>query len=313
MNAADLARRLLIYTDNRTLSEANSAGSEYLLGAVDAINAGAQELYSLAPDFLSVRPYGLAIRAPESITLAGLTVGSSTTGTITTYASWMLGCTVRIDGEPDNRLLAYSGGVGTLANQITSASGTTSATVYADCLNLPTEVVNVLPGVSLSDKRVLAQSAGVMGIGWTADRWEDFGMASVSLTRSSIGQPRTYFVTANSLSASGTAPALQILLAPMPDTSELLSFHARVRPISIAVADLDAANNGASATKEIPLPAGWDEMFLLPFALQRFTASPFFNNTGIKEEIARQFTTSKDSLWRMHPQRGRPVRFIPSY
>ena len=313
MNAAELARRLLIYTDNRTLSEANSAGTEYLIGAVDAINAGAQELYSLAPDFLSVRPYGLAVTAPASITIDALSAGSAATGSITGFANWMLGCTVRIGGEPENRLLSYSGGAGVLANQITTSTGTQSATVFCDCLTLPTEIYTVLPVVTLSDSRVLTPARGVHGLEWTVDRWEDFGLSNVSLSRRNAGPPRTYFITANSLSVSGTAPALQMLLSPMPDATDLVTFRARVKPVSISVSDLDAANNGASATKEIPLPAGWDEMFLLPFALQRFTASPFFNNNGIKEELARQFTTARESLWKMHPQRGRTVRFTPSY
>jgi len=313
MNAAELARRLLIYTDLRTLSEASTAGSEYLVGAVDAINAAAQELYSLAPDFLCVRPYGLTIRAPATITLAGLAIGSSATGTITGYASWMLGCTVRISGEPDTRLLAYAAGVGTLSHQITTTTGTASATVYADCVSLPDEVTVVLAGVCLADKRALAQASGSNGLAWSASRYEDFGLGAVSHTRGAIGQPRTYFVTASSLADNLALPTLQIILSPMPDTVELLTFRARLRPASISVDDLDAANNGAAATKEIPLPAGWDELFLLPFALQRFTGSAFFNNAAVKEEIARQYVVARDSIWKLHPQGGRTVRFIPSY
>lgn len=112
MNAAEIAAQLLVYVDQRTLSEANTTGTEYLQGAVTAINSAAQELYRVSPSILSSRDFAIVCRDSITVSVA-LTQFSQSAICTTELPSWTLGQSV-IASSLDTRITALqSGGVET--------------------------------------------------------------------------------------------------------------------------------------------------------------------------------------------------------
>lgn len=310
MTVADIATRLLCYTDNRSLSEALTLGAEYLADVIQHINGGAQELFANGPSFLSQRPFGDVLREPTQISIATAVEDNATAGTITTFAAWMVGCTVRIDGQTDNRLVSYSAGISKFLFPL-PASGTLTATVFCDAIALPTNTSRVLPRPELPGTWYLEAAQNDQDFR-DLHTQGDYGRqrrGALSLAFPT-GTPTTYQVESVILDGQ-TQPQYYFRVLPLPERKFLLKYTAIVGPPLVSVDDLDAANDGAACTKVIPIPAGWDQLYLLPITLQRYTASPFFKNSEAKEEIARQYRAALVGLTASSPQSERNVIFSP--
>ena len=317
MLVSDLAKRLLVFTDQRTLSEALAAGTEYLESAVDALNSAAQQIYLLGPSSISVRDFGLVT---QPVTLTAITgTALSTSATFGSAAPWMAGCTFVVDGDGYNRVLELSGNVATIQNPLKSAKTTAPTTIWNDGLTISPEIVELLDGVTLDDTITLRPATNEQNlysesaIYGTTDYGRNFPNR-MSARPPTPGQPRAFYVAFTNPNQNTTTeqqPAF-MRLCPYPLVAHTIRFRARVRPTKITVADLDASNDGDACTKQIPIPAGWDELLLLPVAKQIFTGSPFFNNTAQRDEIARAYKQAMDSLDNMRGQSMRPLRFTPN-
>jgi hypothetical protein len=417
MNVAEIAGRLLQYTDHRTLAEANTAGVEYLQAALDAINGAAQLCYLHGPETLSCRFFGHNIEAPASATVTYDTAWHWASGGSASYAGRAI--TVTGDTIAYNRILSSDAsdftaerdapaaltsvpvptgnivvsGAGsaevngvyslmgeyngkpyyssiadsawdisaisynaawviynnssvfeylgppsgdeatpdlvntwqvtegqapapTVTAEMPAATGA-AATIYHDAVALDAGITHILPEVVL-DEEVPLRAAGTEADLYleTRYRWdygERFRFPSISAKPPTPGRPVSYWIQTSvaNVAAGQSQPSLYMRLSPFPDKAYTLRYRARVRPPKAIVSDLDAANNGAACTKEIPMPAGWDELFLLPVAKQAYAGSPFFTNQGVKEEFARGYQDALERLRETHPQTNRPVRFIP--
>lgn len=414
MNAATLAKRLLLFTDHRTLAEANTAGAEYLEAAVDAINAAAQQIYLLGPETISIRDFGYTTR--PNVTLAATGAQYATTVDVPSgLESWMSGCTFDSGAITANRILdaavseatgnivvagagiSAANGVyvrlGTVNSRPMYASATdltyslfwggsnwaiyenpvmasgvyakytstddvaspdlattwsatsgaapaptvtaemssstslniqnqldqaiTAITVYNDAVAISADIIEVLGNVTLDDSITLRAATNEANLYSESAIYgsSDYGRTHESriAARPPVpGQPRAYYIANLNPNTSGGQPTLYMRLCPYPTTRHVVRFRARVKPPAVAVSDLDAANNGAACTKQIPIPFGWDESFLLPIAKQHFTACPFFNNASQREEIARAFKTAMENLDRTRGQSARPLNFVPT-
>lgn len=320
MNAAQLAQRLLVYVDQRTLSEANTAGAEYLNAACDAINSAAQELYRIVPS-ISIRSYGLTTRPMVTATVSMVQFDNygTFTPTFPTYANgWMAK-----GGSFQGRVLGINNSLGVmLFDTMSTTAGPQSLNFYHDSVILPEGIVSVLADVILDNRALLVPASSetelnsVIRLQKTSDygrprpvRHQPFAPAP--------GIPSAYMVerspiTDTTLNSDTGATFLAMRLSPWPTGIHTISLRARVKPRKIASADLDAANNGAACTATIELPSGWDETYLLPIALQHFTMSPFWNNQGAREEIRRRYEWTLQTLTLANPQRDRPIDIYPA-
>jgi hypothetical protein len=315
MLASDIAKRLLVFTDNRTLSEANTAGTEYLETAVDAINAAAQQIYLLGPSTVSVRDFGLVTQPATAVTVTGTAL--TTSATLGGSATWMAGNAFQLSDDTYNRILELNGNVATIQNPLKTTQLASTATVWNDALALSLGIVEVLYGVTLDDTINLRPAGGEMALYHDSTIYGpvDYGRTFPSRVTASPpvpGQPRAYYVAPINPQGNSAQSPTFMRLSPYPTIAHTLRFRARVGPPKITVADLDAANNGTACTKQIPIPAGWDELFLLPIAKQIFTGSPFFNNSAQKEEIGRAYKDALGNLDRMRGQASRPLNFVPT-
>lgn len=316
MLASDIAKRLLVFTDNRTLSEAATAGTEYLESAVDAINAAAQQIYLLGPSTISIRDFGMLTRPQATITATGNQYEA--TATLAGSESWMVGCSCQIGSAiPYNRILSITAGVATMQNPLDVAQAESSMTVWGDALAISADITEVLYGVTLDDKITLRAASSEPDLYSDSLLYNpgDYGRAFPNRLASRPpvpGQPRAYYMAPIMPTGNAASSPLYLRLSPYPVKTHTLRFRARVRPPKVTVLDLDAPSNGANCTKQIPIPAGWDESFLLPVAKQIFTGSPFFNNSAQKDEIARAYKGAIETLDQMRGQASRPLSFVPA-
>lgn len=407
MNAAQLAQRLLVYVDQRTLSEANTAGAEYLNGAVDAINSAMQELYRIVPS-IAVRSYGLTTRPMQVV---GATMAQySNQAVLDSYETWMLGQSVSsssdykgrivsktttpvptgnmivagagsaeangtylrdgdFNGRPrytiegqtsingivwdgtqwrinydeayyisindvDSPDLAETWSADTGATPVPTVTAETSAeplitltseaaiaqnslNIYNDAIALPSEIVAVLSDVVIDNRALLVattsetQLNSILRLHKTTDYGRPRPIRNQPFSPAP-GIPSAYFIDSIATTGNTAAPTRYMRLSPWPVNTHTITFNARIAPANITTADLDAANNGAACTKEIPVPNGWDETYLLPIAMQHFTASPFWNNQAAMPEIRRRYEWTLQTLPLSNPQRDRQVDIYPA-
>ena len=317
MIVSDIAKLLLHYSDQHTLAAAATADAGsglYLKDVCRAINAGAQELFAKAPPHVSRRPRGAVLPAPKPITIASATQYSAIAGTITTFANWMVGCTVRLPGHPDNRLLSYEANVATFQIPLL-VTGTLDAIVFGDAIQLDEDVSEVLPRPEIPDCRILvpAQSESALHAA-TGDREHDYGheRGGQIITIPTPGEPTTYWIE-GMIVAGANKPRIYFRVLPIPDRAYPLKYQVKIAPPAVGVDDLDAENEGAACTIEIPIPTDWNELYLIPIILQRYTASPMFRNQTAKQEIGRQYIEALNGLQTIQPQADRRFRFRPRF
>ena len=111
------------------------------------MTASFQEMWEHLPAEGKQQEGGGWLNAPTEVAVT-VALGSRTISGLTTYAAWMLGCTIRIAGdEQDNALVSST----QLARPHAGTSGATTATVFGDCILLDETVEHVLSPVFLSN------------------------------------------------------------------------------------------------------------------------------------------------------------------
>ena len=143
------------------------------------MTAGLQDIFDLGPSEIREKPGGAYLQAPTSVTLT-VTQGSTTISSLTTYASWMLGCSIRIAGDDqDNELQSST----KIAVPYTGTSGSVTATVYGDCIQLDDTVGRVIAPVTLPNQAPLIPAG---------TRAEFMRLAGYPLVTNAAGGPFEY-------------------------------------------------------------------------------------------------------------------------
>ena len=301
IDAMFVAKRALRYIGVNTLD--GTAAPEILqAGDLDevaaCINGAMQEIWDAAPAESKTQPSGIQFRAPTQVTVS--VTPYSTAITVTGWAAWMIGCTVRITGDDqDNEIVNQT----TLAMPFSGPNaGSVSATVYNDCIQLPTNVSGILGPVLLQNFRSLhpcdtqeefirfAGAPAVTDSGGHSASWLFFSFRKI------IGIPLAWFVQ-GAIDFSSAYTNRRLRIAPMPDSNYKLSYRVTMNPPIYSSADL------TSAGVTFPLPNAWVESILLPIVLQRFTGSAAFKNEAARVEIGRQYKQALSILANTRGQR----------
>lgn len=273
--------------------------------AVICINGALEESYSLAPISLTGRPVGGVLRPAPAVTLTA-TQYSATISALTTYASWMLGCTIRITGdELDNQIISSTE---LLRPYVGSSAAGITATVFADCIPVDPKYMAVIEPVSIlgrvpvrlvgSEEEFYAYAYGGYGrrSGNFIDgvRYGGWGYND-TLANKTTGQPR---LARAEWMALGTAqPSLFLRFNPMPDRVYSVTFTGQLAPPVITAADIwtsgtPTVDPGTIVT--LPFPSS----VLTAFCLKRWTANPTYSPRGGDQiaEIERQFEDAKRAM-----------------
>lgn len=311
MTAQQVALRLLRYIGVRTLDgtaipEKLQPGD--LEDVCSCINGAMQELWDAARAEIKTLPDGAKLRPPTTVTLSA-TEFSKTVASITPWADWMLGCTIRIDGDDqDNELVSQT----SIAVPFGGTTGTVSATVFNDCIQLPSDygavigdvlLQNVRPLLACNNREEYMRWAGAPTITDASGNSTAFAFYSF---RKVVGIPMAYYVQ-GAFDSNSPYTLRRMRLAPMPDGQNYeIFYNISKNPPFYSPTDIkDAQTDGEVGDPGVtfPIPNGWVESLLLPLALQRFTAMPGFLNEAAKPEIQRQFQAAKLMLSNTRPQR----------
>lgn len=271
--------------------------------AAQTINSSLQEIFSFAPAYIREREVSEVLRAPEAVTL-NVTNASKTISSLTTYAAWMLGCTIRISGdEEDNQIISSTE---LLRPYLGSTQSGVSATVYADTIKLDSSYGRVLDPVRIPRVPQLRPVSSKEDFYfWNEPNRFSNGVPQHPLggwhydnTQKSTGLPSVYFTEAR---YDGTSTALPLYLRfnPMPDQALSVTFRVKVKPTAVTVANI----GDQSSDPGINIPIEWHESILLPICRKRFMAHPrFIGNPEVISQIKEDYETATRILQEMAPQ-----------
>jgi hypothetical protein len=280
-------------TDNRINRPVTTADKNAL---VLAINGAYEEIFKDGPSTISETNVGAVLRPPSAITLTA-TQYSTTIGSVVTYASWMQGCTIRIAGDTnDNELVNGT----TLHRPFVGATGSTTATVYADCLPL-SGVLNIMPPISILNHGTMRLEDSREG--FTRACWIDGGYGSDeggnrtagnynATTDKQSGDPTAAFL--DSRYAGGTAGLTKFMrFNRLPAAALSVTYRAKLTPPSFTISDIgsDIATDPGTT-----LPLDGLSSIIYAIALKRLTADPLFGSPDAIPEIHRQYVHATGQL-----------------
>ena len=261
------------------------------------MTAAMQEMYDDGPSEMSQRPGSCYLHAPTNVTL-NVTVGSNAITSVTTYASWMEGCTIRISGdEQDNEIINST----TLGRPYTGGTANgVSAVVYADSYTFDDTIQHIMEPVFSSNPQnfwpiQMASSAedfSRMG-GWPmVGTPSGFAMGSLWLFSKKTASGRILAW----MSDGYYDPALNYLkrrmrFTPMPDRAMSIGFTALHNPPRIIGSQISDSN-----TDVLPVPNTWVESIYIPICRQIMTGHGLFKSNDSKPEIARAYKAAKARL-----------------
>lgn len=291
-----------------TLDSTNTrgVGAGDLNAVAAAITGAYQELFEHAPATISERRMGGVLRGQVNVTLTANNFSTTISG-LTTYASWMLGCTLRIAGDiGDNELLNTT----TLVRPYMGTTGATTAQVWGDAIRLDPSVSHVLDPATIPnywqmrmarDRVELLNTAAALPVRTPQTR--PAGSGSLSLTKRT-GIPECYMVEGQYEPATAYLP-LYLRVAPMPSGDLPLEFRAKLLPPVVTAADIDGGDHTTDPNTIIPL--SWVQAVLLPFARLRIASDPLFDNREGVKTIEREYHAARAILENQRPGIGRTL------
>ena len=292
-----------------TDSYSDSLGREGLA----AINGALQEIYGdpHTPAHVNTATAAVFLPAPVNVTFSA-TAGSATIASPTPADAFTAGATLRVAGSvcdyplagPTSLLFAWQG-----------ATGTVSGTLLHDAVALPAGTVAVMDPVLLDGRSRMLPAPDPLTLTrvrspGTRNGTLDYGRPPGGLSGPDAlvpaGVPVSYLVESVRDPASN-ALVHRLRVSPPPAAAHVVTFRARVQPRRVTLDDLggddvDPWITAGTQTQFFGLSDGWDELLLLPFALQRWTGSPLFKNQSVLPEIARQYAVARAALVSIRPQ-----------
>lgn len=272
------------------------------------INAILQKIYTMLPPWWTTETVGELIQAPVQRTGIQVTYGSKTVTTPVagTLPAWSLRCTIRFSGDAvDNEIASLDDTGTTFQTKLpySGVSGSVTATIYGDCLNLDPSVAAISPPVVILGEHELIALRGQRDI-------QTFS-PSIGHNRSPVsGQALDSYVVAEQrdvdvpigyLVESGFNPLGQTVTAlrvsPLPDKAYTLQFDKKKLPPRI--------QSLTPGTDLIPVPQEYAESIFLPLLRYQFTSQKQFEASGIKAYLKQQHDDAFALLSRLKPQSDR--------
>jgi len=261
------------------------AGDSTLARICNDLNATIQLLWASVPSWWISSTVGLMVNAPVTLDI-GVTAGSKAfTVSGGAYAFWMKGCTARVGG-----LYNRIAGDGTLLYPWVGGTSTVSASVYADRIQCPADIVSVVPPLFLLGEGELQSLAG------NRRQQMDGGIADEF---PEIGTPTGYLIEAPDYTSADLV--LGIRLQVLPIKAFTISFEGRKKYPAITL---------PLTTQPIPVPHGFAESVFLPLLRKQFATWKHFNHSGMKTVLDEQAIAAWQIIEHLSPQpsRNRIVR-----
>lgn len=217
------------FTPQPAGSELEDCNNSDLDDALFALNGAMQEIHAAQPLVNMEESTGGYLHGPTAVTLTA-TAGSQVISALTTYAAWMLGCTIRVQGDDqDNEIVSAT----RLARPFVGNSGAgLSAVVYGDCLTLPSNYSRAIAPVCLPNQLPLpicdSMDEFLRLAGWPAVVGLDGRATSTPFfyfIRKSIARPLVVLAQ-GAYDATLSSIPRRLRFAPMPDQAYPVGFRA---------------------------------------------------------------------------------------
>lgn len=265
-----------------------------------AITAALQEIYSDGPANLRERQVGAVLRVPTSVTFTA-TQYSTTISGFSGFASWMRGCTVRLSGDLyDNEIISAT----ELMRPYMGSTGSNTATVYADAIQLPDNQECVMEPVETPNWPILTPCATkeefsrFVSYTTSAPSLADTGSSYIGFQNKIAGDPRAWIAEARFMPGVQSIPIF-LRFNPMPSAAIPVRYRTKIKPVTITAEDI----GNTTTEPDLAIPVDWHESVLVPIALQRFTAHPALANNAVAiKEIGRQYGAAQRILAGWTPQ-----------
>jgi hypothetical protein len=228
------------------------------LEILDAINGGLQTMHALAPAVSKITSGSIFIEAPITVDLTVTNGSVEVSGYPFTGDQFYR--TIRIDGDDIDNQIA---GTTTLLHPYTGASGTVSATIYADGVAI-VEPYEEMVG----DPRILETGRDLRHHKTHLPTWN----------RKQVTEPRYYWLEANARNRNSLAPAV-LRFDCLPDRAYRLESQFSLAPAKVSFSDLLAPG------VDIPLRAELIEVYLLPIARGIFTSCRLWRDPATKSQV----------------------------
>lgn len=243
-----------IYSLNPSAAQANVIRPADLDDVALAISSAFQEGSETGGSEQLRRPNGGFIQPATTVTM-NVTQGSATVASFTGFASWMLGCTIRINGDPqDNEVLSQT----LLARPYTgpTANGI-GGTVFCDCFTLDSDVEKVVGPLQLTDNRICTECTSRLEfvqrssypavprpLGTQGTIYPGFSFAPFwSLgPKPSDAYPSAYFLDTYRDTTKDYL-VRRLRLTPIPTATQSVGWEEKVCPIRVTSADIVSGLN----------------------------------------------------------------------
>jgi hypothetical protein len=275
-----------------------------------AMNAGLQKIWTKGPYYLRRQRGACVLPSPQAVTF-NVTNNSVTISGNTSYTAQMLGCMVRIQGEPgDNEFVNGT----TLLVPITQATGTVTATVYFNTFTLPPGVTGVSGNVFLDDTAWELQpyfyEDQQMFKQWPRFPVDPYYILQSSLyIRLKVGVPTGYYVVPAQVQ-TGPTYSLQLKVWPVPSNQHTITFVQEMGPPKLTLTSLELGNPQPTPTLITPLPGDMHETAWLPLARMALSSYPHFLESK-REYVAQESSDALEYLKSLTPQRQSGAQLRP--
>lgn len=314
VTARVLAIRLLRYLGVTSLDPTTPANQAFPIEPTDlddvigVMNSALQEYFELSPSEVREANLGAYLNAPTNATLS-VTQGSSVITSFTGYASWMLGCTIRLFGDTqDNEVTSQT----LLARPFMGAtSGSVAATVFGDAVQLDATVGKVFDPVSVPNQSPLLPATSRMefchmaGYPLVTGPWGgSYGGSYYPFfwwVQKPISRPLTWFLESAYTSNLAYVPR-RIRVAPMPNAAYSLSYRAGLNALRLQATDVDTGDHTTDPMTLLPISDTDVESILMRICAKGMTMLPTFKNAGAVQGIEDAYKRAVSTMQNIRGQ-----------
>lgn len=281
---------------------------------LQAYNSALQTIYSDGPYWMRKNKGAAICPAPQQITI-GVTNGSVTLANGAQITQRMIGCMIRISGEPgDNEIVDNQ----TLLVPITQPSGTVAATVYFNAIVLPATVNSVSGNVFLDDTAWELQSL-FYGENQLYKQWPAFPVDAYYTLQTNlylwvkIGIPTGYYVQPLQKQI-GPNWGSRLMIWPVPNSQRTIKWDLELAAPCLTLDDLelDLIGTNTAPTKAVAIPGGMHESVLMPLARFALSSYPHFLESK-RSFITAENATALNKLKQINPRRQNGAQVRPEY
>jgi hypothetical protein len=253
--------------------------------ALAALNSAFQTIQKHGPQSLKDDERAAFFNNPTTVAIIAILTNGQSGSMASPPPSWMLGCSILIDGDSDmNRIRDITGNDFSFLRGYRGPSGAHSATVYADCALLGPDIDAVLEPVygsqitgTLTNRKQLVYA--------DLDTFANFQRETASQASPSqlVGQASIYHVERR------RTGDLFLRIAPIPASAFNATFKAKLRAERVTESILDTTGGDDPGYEFTSVHDDDVESILLPIARWRFFTHPALKNAETRQAVKMEY------------------------